>query len=198
MINIALIDDHQIFLEGLTSMLSAEKDFNILFSENSARGALIKLKEVKPHLIISDISMPDMNGIEFAKIVREKYPEIKILILSMFKEIQSIENIEGYLLKYTDREELIKVIKNIVINNEVHHELIKKENSLVFNKSILTDREKEIIKHIINEDTSEEIAEKLFISKQTVITHRKNIILKLQVKNLAGLVKKAIYLGIIE
>jgi len=198
-IKIALVDDHQMFLDGMISVLSSNALFEILFVETNPKQALVKIKTNIPDLLISDISMPEMNGLEFIKSVKNKYPDVKILVLSMFENRQSAHNIDGYLLKETSKEVLIETIIDIVQNDKKHFgngEIIK--NTFNFKKSILTDREKEIIQFIANEYTSEEIAEKLFTSKNTIDTHRKNMFYKLQVKNIAGLIKKAIYLGVVK
>ena len=198
-IKIALVDDHQMFLDGMISVLSNQKEFSILFVENNPHVALLKIKTNVPDILISDISMPEMNGLEFIKIVKKDFPKIKILVLSMFESLQSVQDIDGYLLKETSKDELIKTIIDIVQNDEKHFgngQIIK--DTFDFKKSILTDREKEIIQLIANEYTTDEIAEKLYTSKNTVETHRKNIFYKLQVKNIAGLIKKAIYLGVVK
>jgi DNA-binding NarL/FixJ family response regulator len=199
MVKIALIDDHQMFLDGMKSILSNQNGFEIVFEENSAKKALIQLNSIEPDLIITDISMPEMNGIEFIKIVRNTFPNIKILVVSMFKNLQTYENINGFLLKESDAQEFILAIKTIVHEDKNYFKIENKtEDEFTFNKTILSDREKEIIQLIANELTTDEIAEKLFLSKGTIETHRKNIFIKLQVKNIAGMVKKAIYLGVIN
>jgi DNA-binding NarL/FixJ family response regulator len=198
-INIVVVDDHQMFLDGMISVLTAQENFNILFVENNPKKALQKLDEAMPDLIITDISMPEMNGIEFVKIINKRYPKIKIVVLSMFDNLQTIDGIDGYLLKETDKDELIKAINTIVLDEKKYFSIQKnKVDTFEFKKSILTIREKEIINLISEESTTDEIAESLGISKGTIESHRKNIFLKLQVKNVAGLVKKAIYLGIVK
>ncbi len=199
MIKLGLVDDHQMFLDGMVSVLSTQSNLSILFVENNAKSALEKIKIEEPDIIISDISMPDVNGIEFIKIVKENHPKIKILVLSMFENLQTFENMDGYLLKETDKDELIRAINTIVLENGKYFKIPKKEmDTFKFKHSILSPREKEIIQLIANEFTTDEIAEHLFISKGTIETHRKNIFFKLQVKNIAGLIKKAIYLGILK
>jgi DNA-binding CsgD family transcriptional regulator len=117
----------------------------------------------------------------------------------MFKNMQSFKDIDGFLLKETDKEELIKVINGIVLHNEKYFAGVdNNENTIDFNKTIVSNREKEIIQLIAQEYTTDEIAEKLIISKHTIEAHRKNIFYKLQVKNIAGLIKKAIYLGVVK
>jgi len=198
-IRIVIVDDHQMFLDGMVSALSNDDSFEILFVENNAKTVLNKIEKNVPDIVITDISMPEMNGIEFIKLLKQKIPTIKILVVSMFQDLKSHEDIDGYLLKSTHIEELIRTIKEIVLENKKCF-LINDDNVENFNfkKTILSIREKEIIKLIAKEYTTDEIAQKLFLSKSTVETHRKNIFYKLQVKNIAGLVKKAIYLGVVK
>ncbi|WP_309642653.1 response regulator transcription factor [Flavobacterium sp.] len=199
MIKIVIVDDHQMFLEGMSSVLSQQENIEVLFTENSAKAALKKIKIQIPDLIITDISMPEMNGIEFIKILNKDFPNIKILVLSMHKSHNHIDGIDGYLLKETDKEDLIEAINGIVTHAKKYFiDNLSKDNDFIFKKTILSNREKEIIKLIAQEYTTEEIADKLFISKHTIESHRKNIFYKLQVKNIAGLIKVAMYLGVID
>lgn len=198
-IKIALVDDHQMFLDGMISVLSNQKEFEIVFVENNPQVALLKIRTNIPDILISDISMPEMNGLEFIKMVKKDFPHVKILVLSMFESLQSVQDIDGYLLKETNKEKLINTITDIVQNDTKYfgsRQII--ENTFDFKKSILTDREKEVIQLIADECTTDQIAEKLNTSKSTIETHRKNIFYKLQVKNIAGLIKKAIYLGVVK
>lgn len=199
MITIAVVDDHQMFLDGMMAVLSGQSNFEILFVENRAQAALIKMREMQPDILISDISMPEMNGVEFIKIIKATYPNVKILVLSMFESMETIADIDGYLLKETSKEELVKAIHAIVLKNEKYLKVPGNTlDAFAFKRTILSHREKEIIRLIAEEYTSEEIADKLFLSRGTIETHRKNIFFKLQVKNIAGLIKKAIYLGIVK
>lgn len=187
------------FLDGMISILSAHENFKILFVETSAKKALQKIGEKIPDIVITDISMPEMNGIEFVKKIKKQYPEVKILVLSMFENQQTFEGIDGYLLKETNKEVLVEAINGIVNEGKKYFNAIQNSsNSFEFKQSILTQREKEIIQLIAEENTTDEIAKKLFISKTTIETHRKNIFFKLQVTNVAGLVKKAVYLGVVK
>ena len=196
-ITLLIVDDHKMFLDGLIAILSKEEDIEIIGTANNGISGLNILSKHIPDLIITDISMPEMNGIEFIKKAKEIYPQVKILAVSMFDRIQSFNHIDGYLLKETGYDELLIAIKNIVLKNEKYFKKENPENEtdFEFNKTILTKREKEIVVLIANELTTDEIAEKLFLSKHTVETHKKNIFLKLKVNNAAGLIKRAIYLG---
>lgn len=198
-IKVVVVDDHQMFLDGMISILSAQENFKILFVETSAKKALQKIGEKIPDIVITDISMPEMNGIEFVKKIKKQYPEVKILVLSMFENQQTFEGIDGYLLKETNKEVLVEAINGIVNEGKKYFNAIQNSsNSFEFKQSILTQREKEIIQLIAEENTTDEIAKRLFISKTTIETHRKNIFFKLQVTNVAGLVKKAVYLGVVK
>jgi DNA-binding NarL/FixJ family response regulator len=199
MIKIVIVDDHQLFLDGLVSVLASEENIEILFVENKATEALKKIRNNQPDLVITDISMPEMNGLEFIKILRNEYPKIKILAISMFKNMQSYKDIDGFLLKETDKTELIATINGIVLDNQKY--FVKTNDAIEefdFKKTILSSREKEIIQLIAQEFNTEEIAEKLMLSKHTIEAHRKNIFFKLQVKNTAGLMNKSMHLGIIK
>jgi len=199
-IRIVIVDDHEMFLQGISAVLSKQDNFEVVHVFNNAKDAIKAIKIETPDLLITDISMPEINGLEFIKEANLQHPKLKILVVSMFKQIQSFDGIHGYLLKETSYEELIIAINKIVLHDEKYfYKVYHKDNgSLEFNKSILSTREKEIVALIAKELTTEVIAEKLFLSKHTVETHKKNIYLKLQVNNAAGLIKKAVYLGYIS
>ncbi len=198
-ITIVVVDDHQIFLDGMIAILNAQKNFKLLFTETSPVNALLKLNNLLPDIIITDISMPDMNGVEFIKKVKKKFPQIKILVISMYENQQTFDGIDGYLLKETNKKILVEAIKEIVLNGKKYNITNQKNiNNFNFNKNILSPKEKEIIRFISNQHTTDQIAEKLEVSKSTIESHKKNIFLKLNVNSVAGLIKKAIYLGVIK
>ena len=198
-ITIVVVDDHQIFLDGMIAILNAQKNFKLLFTETSPVNALLKLNNLLPDIIITDISMPDMNGVEFIKKVKKKFPQIKILVISMYENQQTFDGIDGYLLKETNKKILVEAIKEIVLNGKKYNITNQKNaNNFNFNKNILSPKEKKIIRFISNQHTTDEIAEKLEVSKSTIESHKKNIFLKLNVNSVAGLIKKAIYLGVIK
>ncbi|MEP1488556.1 MAG: response regulator transcription factor [Algibacter sp.] len=118
----------------------------------------------------------------------------------MFKQIQAFEGVDGYLLKETSSDQLLLAINKIVVQNEnyFYKDYEKEHKELDFKNTILSQREKSIVHLIAEELTTDQIAEKLFLSRYTIETHKKNIYLKLQVNNAAGLVKKAVYLGYIN
>jgi len=196
-ISVILVDDHQLFLEGLKATLAKEEDILVVKTFTKAAKALTFLKKEMVDLVITDISMPEINGIEFIKKLKKINSDVKVLAISMFKPIHYEKQFyNGYLLKETDSTVVIKAIKRIVIDHEPFF-LYEKENlpKLDFDVKIVTKREREIIGLIAEELTVDQIAERLFLSRHTVETHKKNIFLKLQVKTNTGLVKKAIQLG---
>ncbi|RZJ48612.1 MAG: response regulator transcription factor [Flavobacterium sp.] len=198
-IKIAIIDDHLIFLKGLKMLLEQDENFEIIHAYNNYSDLIKNIKLQEPDLLITDISMPEINGIELSKMVRQAYPSIKIMVMSSYSNMISAADVDGYLLKDTDSELLIESIKKIVWHNEkIFHKDFQTAEKYDFNKSIVSKREKEIINFISKGFTTDEIAEKLCISKHTVETHRKNIFNKLQVNNIAALVKRSITLGLIN
>lgn len=198
-IKVILVDDHDLFLNGLKVSLSSHAFIEVVATFNEAKKALNFLKKQSVNLVITDISMPEINGVEFIKKLRQLTPQIKVLAISMFPPLHFEKDFyNGYLIKDASIETVTKAIKSIVYKNTpFFYDDISNSETLNFSKSIVTKREREIINLITQEFTVDEIAECLFLSKHTVETHKKNIFFKLQVKTNAGLVKKAIQLGFV-
>lgn len=210
-INILIADDHTMFLEGIVSLLENEKNINIIGKATDGKSALEIIKKSIPDILLLDISMPEMDGIAVTKVIKEKYPSIKILIVSTHSNIQMIAKlirmeVNGYLLKNAEKQELLHAIqiiqnggtyfcKEVEEKNDENNSKIKSETLQI---TELSNREKEILILIAQEFTGNEIAEKTFISLNTVNTHRRNLISKLNVKNTAGLVKYAIEYGLLD
>jgi len=161
------------------------------------------------HLLITDLTMPEMDGIELNKIVKEKYPSLKTLVVSMHIDGGMIDkliqnNVDGYVPKNAEKNELLEAIRTIVKGKKYFSTEIKRAyTDTMFEQKkqeevSLTDREKEVLKLIAEENTTQEIADTLFLSKHTIESYRKNLISKLQVKNLAGLTKHAIKMGLLD
>jgi len=209
-INILIVDDHQLVIDGLKSMLQINTQFVVKNQALNGVQALEILDSQQDdyHFLLTDVSMPLMSGIELCKIVKERFPHIKVLVLSMHNNISIIKDAlnaeaDGYILKNTGQEELIQAIERILENGTYFSQEIlpiilklygkeKKSDS----KHTLSEREREVLSLIIKEYTSKEIAEQLFISKQTVDTHRINIMQKTGCKTLVGLIKYAILTNI--
>jgi len=211
-INILIVDDHQLVIDGLKSMLSAQKQFNVASEALNGQQAidLISANPNKYQLVITDITMPLISGIELCRLIKDQYSHIKVLILSMHNSISIVKDAlnaeaDGYLLKNTGQEEFIKGIERILGDGTYFSQDIlpiilnqyQKEKKLP-NKNPLSQREKEVLELIVQEFTSKEIADKLNISKQTVDTHRINIMQKTDCKSLVGLIKYAIQSGYIK
>ncbi len=210
-IKILIVDDHLMFLEGLKSLLHDEKTIEIIGVASNGQEALDLLAQHNVNIVITDISMPEIDGFELISTIKKKYPHVSTLVLSMHSESRIIsklikQNVNGYLLKNAEKEELLKAISLLANGENYFSEEVKKifvESSFSRNKKSdfvpeLSRREKEVLKLIVEEFTAKEIAEELFISQHTVESHRKNIFSKLNVKNVAGLVKYAIENDLLE
>lgn len=212
MINILLVDDHQIIIDGLKGLLEGEAEIGKLFEAQNGEETLRIAGEEEIDLILLDINLPDISGFDICKNIKSKEPHPKIIALTMYGNAGYINKmikvgVDGYLLKNTGREELLLSIKTVMdgeryFSKEVTNSLIagthqvKKPKMTDFIQK-LTRREKEILKLITEEYTTDEIAGKLFISSTTVITHRKSLLRKLNAKNVAGLVKKSYEFGLL-
>lgn len=210
-VSILIADDHQMFIDGLKALLKREKNIVIAGEVSNGLDALEFIRKKQPDLLITDISMPGMSGVELTRQVKLNYPDVKVLVLSMYNDREIVSEIlmseaEGYILKNTGRRELINAIERIADNstyysNDVLNIMmtrLKKQKIIEKNTALLTTREIEIVKLIMEELSSEEIAEKLFISKRTVDTHRKNIIQKTNTRTLVGLIKFALENSLVE
>jgi len=181
-----------------------------VYENNVAAELMAALPAVQPDVLLLDIQMPEIDGIELCKQVSKKYPDIRIIALSSFMESHYIKQMlrngaTGYLLKNTDPEKLIRAIERVhageqfldeVIQQQLLNEVLTGQKRTVF-EIPLTRREKEILRLIAEEHSNQEIAAQLFISLRTVETHRLNLTQKLAVKNTAGLVKEAMKRGIV-
>jgi len=210
-INIVIVDDHQMFLEGLSALLENVNDFRIIDTLENGKQVFPIIDTLSIDIIVTDINMPEMDGIELSKKIKQQYPHIKTLILSTHSDINMIQKcikngVDGYLLKNAEKEELITAIKEIYKGEKYFSQSVKDDymNS-VFTNSKNTDplvqlsrRETEVLKLITEEYTAQEIADKLFISQNTVNTHRKNLLSKLNAKNTAGLVMYAVQNGLLN
>jgi DNA-binding NarL/FixJ family response regulator len=204
-IKILIADDHSIFIDGMKALLEAVKDIQVVGSAANGEEAVLAAAELKPDVVLIDIQMPVKNGIEASKEILKSLPDTKIVVLTMLDESMNIKRmleagVHGYLLKTTDKDELLSVIHKVMsgqkhFSAEVTAKLMNdysrsgSSGSLV---ELLTKREKEILIHIAKGLTDKEIAEKVFLSPFTVITHRKNLLSKLNLKNKVELARFAI------
>ncbi len=210
--NLIIADDHKMFIDGMLSILKEVPEFQVtLTAKNGAQ--VVKYLDINGsddlHLLITDLTMPEMDGIELNKIVKEKYPKLKTLVVSMHIDGAMIDklirnNVDGYVPKNAEKDELLNAITTIVNGQKYFSQEVKRAyTDAMFeekkNKEIsLTTREKEVLKLIAEENTTQEIADTLFLSKHTIESYRKNLISKLGVKNLAGLTKHALKIGLLD
>jgi DNA-binding NarL/FixJ family response regulator len=213
---IFLVDDHPIVRDGIKALLVGHENYSIVGEAADGRELLDKLPDYKPDLVILDISLPKMSGIEITRIISEQYPEIKVLILSMHTGEDFIFNAikagaKGYLPKNTTRRELVDAINSLVagdiyFNDAISNTILKsyirkaqnKEEPAVETENALSPRESEILKMVAEGYTNPEISDKLFISIRTVESHKNHIMQKLKLKTTVDLVKFAIRKGIVE
>jgi len=198
--SIFIVDDHQMVIDGLRLIIETIPGFTIVGESTSATAALDMLKNCKADILLTDVSMPEMSGIELTRIIKKSYPEIKILALSMFNESQVIAEmidagISGYILKNTGKQELIEALNKISAGQNYFGQDITLQLMKSFKRNQdevrLTDREIEIIRMIEKEFGNKQIADLLFISERTVETHRKNILRKTKSQSIVGLLKYA-------
>lgn len=203
-IKVLIADDHRILLDGLVTMLQDAPNVEVVSTAANGEEVLLKLPSYYVDVLLMDIQMPILDGYETAKIVAEKFPDTKILILSMHSERIFIERlysvgISGYLLKSAGKDEIIQAIEKVAagekyFSTEVTTAILSqnREKMATITTSELTKREREILQLIAAGHSNPAIAEQLFLSTDTVKTHRKNIMRKLDVNNTAQLVKYAL------
>ena len=204
MIRILLADDHSIIRDGLKSMLASADDIEIVGEAGNGEEVMNFLSSNEVDVILMDISMPLMNGIDTTRMIADYYSKVNVLALSIHEQYDFIKYMinagaRGYVSKEAEKEEILDAIYAVFSGKKFYSDKIieKLTSETKNNKSVLTEREKEILKLIAEELSNVEIAERLFLSVRTVDTHRRNIIQKLDVKNTAGMVKYAVKLGLI-
>lgn len=210
-IKILITDDHQMMIDGIKNLLGNEAGFQIIDEANNGQVAYEKIAANPENfnLILTDISMPLLSGTELCRMVKNEFPHIQVLILSMYNNQTAVKEAvlaeaDGYILKNAGKDELLKAIHRITNGGTYFSQDIipliynqyNKEKIQQMQLSQLSAREREILGLIVKEMTSEEIAETLFISKKTVDNHRQHILEKTGCKSTVGLVKFAIRLGL--
>jgi DNA-binding NarL/FixJ family response regulator len=213
-IKIAIADDYKIFREGLKVGLSSDENLEVMMEADNGEDLMKALETESPDVIIMDLKMPIMDGMEATKAVRKKYPTIKVLVVTMYDDdkfiIHLMENgANGYLLKNTEPDEIRKSIYavhengyyfNDVVNKALLKKLVLKNNlKPSFNQNVeLSERELEVLKLICEEKTAAEIGKEIFLSPRSVEGIRQRLIEKVGVRNTAGLVMFAIKNGLVD
>ena len=209
-----LVEDHELVRKGVRSIIDMDQSIDNIGEYNRADKAINAMDDGDmPDIILMDISMPEMTGLEASKIIGDKYPDVRIIILSMYKDEEYVMeglnfNIAGYVVKDSVADEILVAIEKVnnggkffsreVIDTALNsYKEIKREKKKADSVQ-LTKREIEVLNDISDGLKSQEIAEKLFISERTVEAHRGNIMKKLSARNMAELIKKAMNLGLIK
>lgn len=203
-IKVFIVDDHYMVIEGIHSLLQNEKGLEWMGHAMNAESCLAFLNRSQPDVIFMDINLPDKSGIDLCKEVKQKYPSVFIVGLSTFNQQSFITKMmengsSGYVLKNATKEELLFAIQTVMrgrtyLSNEAAMMADKKN---IQDAPLLTRREKEVLELIAEGLTTQEIADKLFVSAATVETHRKNLLTKFDVRNVAALIKNAMQMQLL-
>jgi DNA-binding NarL/FixJ family response regulator len=205
-IQVALVDDHQLFRSGINFIINDTDDIEISFEASNGQEFLDNLNYIQPDVVLMDINMPVVDGVEATKKAIEKYPDLKVLVLSMFGEVDYYNTmidlgVKGFILKDIDNEELIDAIRKVnnggsYFSQELLLQLIK--NKPTGDQIDLTRREKEVLELICLGLSNQEISDKLFISQRTVERHRSSLLFKTESKNSVSLVVYSIKNGLVK
>ena len=214
MIKVYITEDHEMYLEGLTLLLSRQKDISVVGSSKFGQALISELPKLDIDILLLDVQLPDAEPEELIQQIRTIKPTLKIIYLTLMRGTRFIHrlmkfDIQGYILKSAPFEELIQAIETVAVGGTFYSKDVDitvkdddhRQTLIVDDKKIdeiLTKREIEILKLVCKEYSNSEIAEKLFLSVGTVETHRKNLIAKLGVNNTVGLVKYALRNNLIE
>jgi DNA-binding NarL/FixJ family response regulator len=204
--NILVIEDHPIVVEGLKKLLEESGLARLCLTASTGKESLTFLKEFSPDVVLLDINLPDVNGIDLCKTLKQEIPSLNILAISSFNQRSCISRMLdngalGYVLKNASEEEIIDAVKDVAtgkkhLSFEVSEILNRTKKTEEF--PLLTRRETEVLMLIADGYTNQEIADKIFVSPLTVDSHRKNLLTKLNARNTAALIKIAITKGLIQ
>jgi DNA-binding NarL/FixJ family response regulator len=209
-IKVLIVDDHRLFREGLITLLKDTEDIEVVGDAQNGKDAMIQVRELKPDVILMDLEMPEMNGVEAIRLISHKFPHVKILVLTSYEDDEHIyqamvSGASGYVVKRVNRDELIKIIKStyegeVFFSPFLANIVLKKVSGQVIQASdyvSVTSREKRILHLIAAGYSNEEIAKTIYISRDTVKAHLKSIYKKLQVKTRTSAAVEAIRRGLV-
>ena len=214
MIRIVIADDHTIVRQGLAKLLEEEADIEVVGEAENGRDAIKYVEKLEPHVVIMDITMPLLNGIEATRQIKKNFPDIKVIILSMHSHDRYISELlsigaSGYLLKDSTGSDIIRAVRSVMngdtyLSPSISRKVIKdyltlkKDGVREGRYGSLSNREREVFQMIAEGRSTKEIANLLCVSVSTVKTHRSKIMDKLQLNNLSQLIQFAIHLGILD
>ena len=205
---VLIVDDHKILVEGLRSLINQNSYIQAIGEAENGKDAITLCKDLKPNIVLMDLDMPILNGIEATKIITIDFPQSKVIILSMYPDHKYVQSAlkagaKGFLVKDTVADDLIQAIRVVNGGKAFFSPSVSKiiiesmyiiENSK-FKEDMITSREKEILQLVTEGKSSNQISELLFISKSTVNKHRENLMKKLNIHDIAGLIRYAIQKG---
>ena len=213
-ITVVLADDHRIFRKGLKSLLSEKAHIEVLAEADDGHEALEKVAQYKPRLVIMDIGMPKMDGVEATRQIKERFPDTEVVILSMHAKKAYIDQVlkagaKGYVLKDSDEDNLIAAINTVhnggyYLDSPIADQVLsgyfggKTKRELQKQADPLSEREKEVLRLLAEGHSNQEVADILCISRKTVENHRANIVRKTGVQGQVGLTKYAARIGLID
>jgi DNA-binding NarL/FixJ family response regulator len=205
MIKLLLVDDHAVLRDGLKTIIESENDIKVIGEAVSGSDALNKVRELAPNIILMDINLPGMNGVEVTRILKQQYPHIKVLILTMHSHEEYFmsaikEGADGYLLKDAPSDQVVEAVRTVFHGESVIHPSMTRK-LLTFHQqsqrkdkeeNSLTEREREVLTCLVKGLTNKEIGESLFVSDKTVKIHVSNIFKKLNVKSRSQVIIHAV------
>jgi len=213
-IKIILADDHRIFRKGLKSLLSERENIEVLAEADNGDEALEAARKYKPEIVLMDIAMPKMDGIEATRQIRERFPDTEVVILSMHAKKAYIDQVlkagaKGYVLKDSDEENLLSAINTVhnggyYLDSPIADQVLsdyfrgKSKRELKEQSDPLSEREREVLRLLAEGHSNQEVADTLYISRKTVENHRANIVRKTGAQGQVGLTKYAARIGLID
>ena len=210
-IRVVLVEDHQIVREGLKALLEGREDVTVVAEADNGKQGVALVEQHRPDVAVMDLNMPELDGVEATKAIRRQVPETKVLILSMYSTGEHVRpairaGAGGYLLKGSGLSDLVAAIKAVAAGNAFFSPQVAKivlddsrnQGSGPRAGSDLTPRERQVLKLVAEGKSSPEIAEELGLSVKTIEGHRGRLMSKLETKNVAGMVRHAIRLGLVS
>lgn len=209
MIRVLITDDHEMIRNGLSSLIRGESDIHVIHMASNGKEAVELCATRDIDVVLMDIMMPEMNGVEATLQISERSPETRVLAVTINDEPRFIKELlgagaAGYILKHSTKEEILRAIRDVAegrqhfgqdVLSQISNEFVQLKQD---QGPMLTKKESEVLKLIAQEFTNHEIAEKLGCGIRTVDTHKRNLIRKLEVKNVVGLVKYALKMGVVR